>query len=137
MYPCYSNWHTYSNLSPPANTAYPSYHGLHPYAWPSPSYPPWTPPSTSPPQFSSPPPPPPPLHPPPVSGSDGSEWLSSDPYKVCFKVGNISVCNGCRNNFSKSDKIVIQHAEFRQVTSPCTGLPASKFGNAYYHASRI
>ena len=47
------------------------------------------------------------------------------------------MCNGCRNNFSKSDdKIVIQHAEFCQFTSPCTGLPASKFGNAYYHASR-
>jgi hypothetical protein len=46
------------------------------------------------------------------------------------------VCNGCRNDFSKSDKIVIQHAEFRHFTSPRTGLPASKFGNAYYHTHK-
>ena len=77
--------------------------------------------------------PPPPT---PISGSDSSDPLSSGPYKVCFKIGNISVCNGCRNNFSKSEKIVIQHAEFRQFTSPHTGLPTSKFGNPYYHACR-
>ena len=101
---------------------------------PSTSYSPWPAPGTLLPQFSSPhpTPPPPTPHPPPMSGSDGSD---SGRYKVCFKIGNISVCNGCRNNFSKSDKIVIQHAEFRHFTSPRTGLPASKFGNAY-HTSR-
>ena len=58
------------------------------------------------------------------------------PYKVCFKRGNISICNGCRSNFTQADSIVIQHAEFRHYTSPQSGLPASKFGNAYYHLKR-
>ena len=34
------------------------------------------------------------------------------------------------------DKIVVQHAEFRQFTSPRTGLPSSKYGNTYYHPNR-
>ena len=54
-------------------------------------------------------------------------------YKVCFKVGNISVCNGCRKRFTEQDQVVIQHAEDRYYTNPQTGLPASKYGNAYYH----
>ena len=60
----------------------------------------------------------------------------SDCFKFCFKTGNISVCNGCRKSFVRSDETVIQHAEFRHYTNPQTGLPASKFGNAYYHARR-
>ena len=60
-----------------------------------------------------------------------------NPYKLCFKRGNISICNGCRNSFTQADSIVIQHAEFRHYTSPASGLPASKFGNAYYHPKRV
>ena len=60
-----------------------------------------------------------------------------NPYKVCFKSGNISVCNGCRNNFTQADNIDIQHAEFHHYTNPQSGLPTSKFGNAYYHPKRI
>ena len=52
-----------------------------------------------------------------------SSESSPDPFKVCVKTGNISICNGCRNNFSKNDVIVIQHPEFRQFNSPRTGLP--------------
>jgi len=52
---------------------------------------------------------------------------------VCFKFGNISICNGCRNSFGQSDEVVLQHAEFRHYTNPQTGFPASKYGNAYYH----
>lgn len=59
------------------------------------------------------------------------------PYKLCLKRGNISICNGCRNNFTKAYSIVIQHAEFCHFTSPQSGLPASKFGNAYYHPRRV
>lgn len=59
------------------------------------------------------------------------------PYKLCFKRGNISICNGCRNNFTKADGIVIQHAEFRHYTSPQSGLPTSKFGNTYYHPKKV
>ena len=31
---------------------------------------------------------------------------------------------------------MVQHPEYRSFTSPKTGLPASKFGNAYYHVRR-
>lgn len=72
-----------------------------------------------------------------------SRWINTpinyhdfEPFNVTFKVGNISVCNGCRNKFSESDKIVIQHQEFRNFTNPHTQLHASKYGNAYYHAQR-
>ena len=51
-----------------------------------------------------------------------------------FKFGNIFVCNGCRNKFS--DNLVIQHKEFRNFTSPHTGLRSSKFGNTYYHLQK-
>ena len=62
-----------------------------------------------------------------------SSESSPDPFKVCVKTGNISICNGCQNNFSKNDVIVIQHPKFRQFNSPRTGLPTKKYGNAYYH----
>ena len=54
-------------------------------------------------------------------------------FVVCFKFGNVSVCSGCCSNFSQSDDLVIKHAEFRSYNNPSTGLPTSKFGNAYYH----
>lgn len=62
-------------------------------------------------------------------GSPHQTQDSSGCYKVCFKVGNISVCNGCQKSFTDYDIIVIQHAQFRHYTNPQTGLPASKFGN--------
>ena len=71
---------------------------------------------------------------PPVDSEESQQVdNSSDSYKLCFKVGNISVCNGCRAKFSDRDVIVIQHAEYRDYTNPRTGLPASRYGNAYYH----
>lgn len=69
----------------------------------------------------------------------------------CFKFSNVSVCNGCRNRFTTVDTIVVRHSLqvlwfvtvykwtllwFCQFTSPRTGLPASKYGNVYYHARR-
>ena len=60
---------------------------------------------------------------------------TSDYFKVCFKIGNISICNGGQS-FAQSEEIVIQHAEFRHYTNPRTGLPASKYGNVYYHPKR-
>ncbi len=60
-------------------------------------------------------------------------------FKLCFRTGNISSCNGCRNKFAKKAPppmdICIQHAEWRSFTSPSTQLPDSRFGNAYYHAN--
>ena len=43
------------------------------------------------------------------------------------------MCNGCREHYCQFDEIVIQYEEFRSFTNPQTGLPAKKFGNAYYH----
>ena len=64
-------------------------------------------------------------------------YVVEEKFKVCFKAGNISVCSGCRNNFSKSDEIVLKHAEHRQYNNPHTGIPATKYGNAYYHVKKI
>ncbi len=95
------------------------------WRWPPPSYSPWSWPNLG---------LPPPTPPSPMSSSPLS--APPEPYKVCFKVGNIAVCNGCRNTFLDADKIVIQHPEFRQFISPRTGLPSSKYGIAYYHTRR-
>jgi hypothetical protein len=35
-----------------------------------------------------------------------------------------------------ADTIVIQHKQYRKLNSQKTGLPSSKFGNAYYHLSK-
>jgi hypothetical protein len=82
-------------------------------------------------------------HPPPMSPyppywtypttSTSMSPPSTEQYVVCFKFGNVSVCNGCRNKFTEKDILVIQHKEFRSFTSPQSGLPSSRFGNAYYH----
>ena len=76
-------------------------------------------------------------------GSTSHEPLQ-EPYTVeekfkvfFFKSGNISVCNGCRNNFNKSDELVLKHAEHRQYNNPHIGLPATNFGNAYYHVRKM
>ena len=52
---------------------------------------------------------------------------------LCFKTGNISVCSGCRVTFTECDDLVVRHSEYRTFNSPRTGLPTSKYGNAYYH----
>ena len=36
-------------------------------------------------------------------------------------------------NFTQFDDLVVRHAEQRMFNSPRTGLPTSKYGNAYYH----
>lgn len=64
------------------------------------------------------------------------EPIRGQPFIVGFKTGNISVCNGFWKKFSVDDKILVCHEEFRQFTSPHTGLPASKLQNAYYHARK-
>jgi hypothetical protein len=60
-------------------------------------------------------------------------------FRLWFRKGNISTCNGCRNKFDKNSvapyDLCVQHAEWRCFTSPSTSLPDSRFGNAYYHLS--
>ena len=43
------------------------------------------------------------------------------------------MCNGCTEHYDQFGDIVIQHEEYRSFTNLQTGLPAKKFGNAYYH----
>ena len=70
--------------------------------------------------------------------ASASLWspASTNEFKLCFRTGNISTCNGCRNKFSKKaslpQDLCIQHAEWRTFTSPSTQLPDSRFGNAYF-----
>ena len=70
--------------------------------------------------------------------SSGKNW----PFNIVFIKGNISVCSGCKQRFIRKPSgnvcdpphdVVIQHWEDRPFTSPRTGLPTSKRGNAYYH----
>lgn len=79
--------------------------------------------------------PPPPIST-PMSQMSSCSSQSQDPFKVCFKVGNVAVCNRCWNTFSRADTIIVQHAEFLHFDSPCTGLLASKYGYVYYHLNR-
>ena len=77
-----------------------------------------------------------PTAPPPWSLPSTSYSSTPETFKVHLKNGKISVCSGCRNGFTPLDTIVLQHTEFRQFTSPRSGLPSSRYGNAYYHAKK-
>ena len=88
------------------------------------------------------------ITPPPYWPAGQTNWPSDqsdadvDPsakFRLCFRTGNISVCNGCRNKFDKKaappNDLCVQHAEWRTYTSPVTSQPESRYGNAYYHAN--
>jgi len=55
------------------------------------------------------------------------------PTKCALKMGIFPVCNGYRKSFTNYNVVVVQHAEHRHYTNPQAGLPASEYGNAYYH----
>ena len=61
----------------------------------------------------------------------------ANPFKLCFIKGNISVCIGCNNRYSKSpkppDDLCIKHQEWRQFTPQGSDVPQSKYTNVYYH----
>ena len=59
--------------------------------------------------------------------SQNTQHPNSNPYKIYVKSGNISIFNGCCNKFTDSDKIVVQHQEYRSFTSPKTGLDLAMF----------
>ena len=67
----------------------------------------------------------------PVTASPISGQLQE--FVLCFKTGNIRVCNGCHSKFTQFDDVVVKHYENRKFLHPQSGLPMSKFGNAYYH----
>lgn len=80
----------------------------------------------------------------PMHVSTPYTWPTNSPsyeFRLCFRTGNISTCNGCRNKFNKSIQppldLCVQHEEWRNFISPVSHLPDSRFGNAYYHASPL
>ena len=66
-----------------------------------------------------------------------SQFPSPHPFKLCFISGNVSICQGCLRKYPKPPDpphdIVIQHEEWRNFVAG--GIPQTRFGNAYYHAS--
>ena len=60
-------------------------------------------------------------------------------FRLCFRTGNISVCNRGRNKFDKKSKppygLCVQHEEWRSYVSPKTNMPESRFGYAFYHTN--
>lgn len=118
---------------------YPLIHGpLYPYSsWcysPLSSAPPFYGP-----QYSSSPPPPPSYYPYYTSfpfpdnspGMSGTCRISST-LTLCFKTRNARVCWGCCGNFTQLDDVEVKHAELCSFSAQ-SGLPMSKYGNAYYH----
>ena len=59
------------------------------------------------------------------------------PFTLCKISGNISVCAGCRNKYSKQptppDDLCIRHQEWREYVAAGSQTPQSRFGNTYYH----
>ena len=59
------------------------------------------------------------------------------PFTLCKISGNISVCAGCHNKYSKSamapDDMCIRHQEWREYRASGSLTPQSRFGNVYYH----
>ena len=60
-----------------------------------------------------------------------------NPFKICFIKGNISVCIGCKNRYSKSPRapydLCIKHQEWRQFIPQGSDVPQTKYTNVYYH----
>lgn len=59
------------------------------------------------------------------------------PFTLAKIAGNISVCAGCRNKYSKQgtppDDLCIRHQEWREFVPSGSQTPQSRFGNTYYH----
>ena len=78
--------------------------------------------------------------PPPTFASPPSTFASpAQKFYIKFIVGNISVCYGCRNRYSKSpvppDDICLQTEEWRQFTPAGSLVPQTRWSNTYYHVS--
>ena len=114
------------------------------YNWPSTSPqfspPPWphsSPGTLTPPFFYQPFTPSPSSSPFPQPFPFNQSQAPSTPFSLCKISGNISVCAGCRNKYSKTagppEDMCIRHQEWREYTSPGSQTPARRYGNVYYH----
>ena len=61
------------------------------------------------------------------------------PYTLCFITGNIRVCRGCRQKYTKPCTppmdLCIQHQEWQQFTPPGASAAQVRYGNVYYHCN--
>ena len=81
-----------------------------------------------------------PLIPPPLVHCPVSPTSASvqSPFELAFISGNIRVCRGCRQKYSKPVSppldLCIRHKEWQEYLGPL-GTPQTRFGNVYYHCN--
>ena len=60
------------------------------------------------------------------------------PFELAFISGNISVCRGCRQKYTKPVTapldLCIRHKEWLEFLGPL-GTPQTRYGNGYYHCN--
>ena len=63
---------------------------------------------------------------------------SSSSFELAFITGNISVCRGCRQKYTKPAQppmdLCVRHKEWQKFIDPC-GDQQSRYGNVYYHCN--
>ena len=78
-----------------------------------------------------------PLLPPPLVHCPLSQDLES-PFELAFISGNISICRGCRQKYTKPVTppldLCIRHKEWQEFLGPL-GTPQTRYGNVYYHCN--
>jgi hypothetical protein len=78
-----------------------------------------------------------PLLPPPLVHYPLSQD-SESPFELAFISGNISVCRGCRQKYTKPVTppldLCIRHKEWQEFLGPL-GTPQTRYGNVYYHCN--
>ena len=61
------------------------------------------------------------------------------PLLLCFVMGNISVCYGCKQKYPKPptppNDICVRHKEWREHFPPGSSTSSSRHGNVYYHCN--
>ena len=76
-----------------------------------------------------------PLLPPPLVHSPSSP---ESQFELAFIAGNISVCRGCRQKYTKPTTppfdLCIRHKEWQEFLGPL-GTPQTRYGNVYYHCN--
>ena len=69
----------------------------------------------------------------------GPSPSTSEPFQLCFISGNISVCYGCRQKYSKPcqppNDLCVRHKEWRQYFPHGSATAQTKFANVYYHCN--
>lgn len=81
-----------------------------------------------------------PSHPPPlVHITPHSPAPTAEPFTLCFIMGNISVCYGCRQKYRKPcqppEDLCVQHKEWREFFPSGSATTQTRFCNVYYHCN--